>query len=64
MTEPLIEVVCAETGDRAEAEDERGAMLAARTLRNEARDNGCGVRPTLIFLVDGRTVAVRKGVLQ
>ena len=62
MSEPTVtlEVFCLETGDRAEAEDERGMILAARTLCRDA-STVYGVRPTIIFLVNGVAVVTRKG---
>lgn len=56
----LIEVVVLETGDWALAEDEAGALLAARTMCNDASVS-YGVRPTVLFNVDGVTVRIVKG---
>ncbi len=55
----MIEVHVQPTNDWAEAEDPEAAKTAARTLLQEARDQGCG-RPTASFIVDGQLV--RSGV--
>lgn len=62
MAEPdvLIEVLILETGDWASAEDERGAVLAARTMCADASQS-YGVRPTVLFSVDGQTIRIVKG---
>lgn len=56
-----FEVVLLPTGDRATAVTAAGVMLAARTLRDEARDHGCGVRQSIIFTADGRHVRTIEG---
>jgi hypothetical protein len=58
----VIEVLCLETGDRAEATDERGAIQAARTLCRDAAEKTYCVRPSVAFIVDGVTVRIVKGV--
>ena len=55
-----LEVLCLETGDRAEAEDEAGMILAARTLCRDA-STSYGVRPSVAFIVNGETVRIVKG---
>lgn len=58
----LIEVVCLETGDRAEADDAEQAILAARTLcRDASTSYGRARRLSFAFIVDGETVRVQKG---
>ena len=52
-----IEVICNETGDRAEATSPRSALVAARTLMREAAAAlGAGARPTCAFYVAGEVV--------
>lgn len=55
----MIDVLLVQTGDRAEAETPRDALLAAVTMRAEAKTAGTftGRRATVRFLVDGRMVA-------
>lgn len=56
----VIEIQVNETGDRAEAEDERGAILAAKTIADEAyRARGiASFKPTVTFRVEGAVVAI------
>lgn len=50
----MIEVICVPTGDQAWAQDPESAVAAARQLRREARDGGCGTpNPMVRFFVDG-----------
>ncbi len=58
----MIEVTVIETGDCAEAEDEEAAVLAARTIGEEARRTLriWGNDPTLTFTVDGNVVRTYK----
>jgi len=59
----MIEVVIS-NGDRAEAPDPEGALLAARTLLNEAVDAGCArVKLSVGFYVDGKLIRQMKGRL-
>lgn len=54
----MITVVCNETGDEAEADTERHALVAARTLLEDAKRawQMQGFKPTVTFSVDGQPV--------
>lgn len=58
---PVIEVRCDQTGDWAEAPDEFSALIAARTLCEDAyrAHSVQGFRPTATVLVDGKKVLHR-----
>lgn len=55
----MIEVTIIDTGDTAEAETPEAAMLAAKTLGEEARvaSGAWGNDPRITFTVDGAIVA-------
>lgn len=60
----LIEVLVAETGDRAvDLETPEQARLAARTLVREAREHSHVRKPTVYFLVDGVLAVMHEGSL-
>lgn len=48
--------IVTEHGDRAEADDEASALLAARTLRDDYRGSTSGGYPTTYITYDGVTV--------
>lgn len=56
-----IEVICDQTGDSAEAEDEASAIVAARTLCEDAvrARRIYGFKPSCTFLVNGVPVRSR-----
>lgn len=63
--ELVLRVVASPTGDNADAETPRAALLAARTLLREASVERGARNPTAMFLVHGETVRadVRRGSL-
>jgi len=57
-----VEVRCDNRSDRAEADDEESALVAARCLYQEIWRSRLGAFPvTTIFRVDGEVVATMKG---
>lgn len=51
----MIEIIVTPTGDNAEADDPAAAVVAARQLLRDARENGAG-DPRASFIVDGECV--------